>query len=76
VDGTPAPLMRANGMFRAVHLRRGEHVVTFTYRPRLVYVGAALSSAAALVLAAWCVVDAAVRRRRAPSAAAAPAPVP
>src|SRR5262249_6397783 len=29
VDGTAAPLMRANGIFRAVHLTTGSHVVTF-----------------------------------------------
>ena len=34
VDGAPAPLMRANALFRAVHLTPGTHVVTFTYRPR------------------------------------------
>ncbi|HEX6463315.1 MAG TPA: YfhO family protein [Vicinamibacterales bacterium] len=54
VDGAPAPLMRANGLFRAVHLARGVHVVTFTYRPHALYLGAALSAASALVLAiAW-----------------------
>ena len=34
VDGQPAPLMRANGLFRAVHLNPGDHTVTFRYRPR------------------------------------------
>jgi hypothetical protein len=52
VDGAPAPLMRADGLFRAVHIARGTHVVTFTYRPRAFYIGAALSAASALVLAA------------------------
>jgi len=60
VDGAPAPLMRANGLFRAVHLRRGTHVVTFTYRPMMFYLGASLSAAAALALVLWCLVD---RRR-------------
>jgi hypothetical protein len=46
--------MRADGLFRAVHIARGMHVVTFTYRPRPFYIGAALSAASALVLvAAW-----------------------
>jgi uncharacterized membrane protein YfhO len=54
VDGAPAPMMRGDGLFRAVHVARGVHVVTFTYRPRALYVGAALSAASALVLAvAW-----------------------
>lgn len=60
VDGAQAPLMRANGLFRAVHLRRGTHTVTFTYRPAMFYIGASLTAAAALTLVVWCVVD---RRR-------------
>jgi len=56
VDGAGAPvkLMRANGLFRAVHLTRGEHIVTFTYRPSPFYAGAALSAATAVGLAVWC----------------------
>lgn len=65
VDGTAAPLMRGNGLFRAVHLRAGSHLVTFTYRPKTVYVGAGVSAAAALLLALWCVADS--RLRRAPA---------
>jgi hypothetical protein len=61
VDGAPAPLMRANGLFRAVHLRTGTHIVTFTYRPRFLYLGAVLTAVAALTLTIWCVLDA--RRR-------------
>jgi len=52
VDGGPAPLMRGDGLFRAVHVARGTHTVTFTYRPRALYIGAAISALAALVLAA------------------------
>ena len=62
VDGAPAPLMRANGLFRAVHLTRGPHTVTFTYRPRALQIGAAITAATALALIAWCLVD---RRRSA-----------
>ena len=47
----PAPLMRANGLFRAVHIARGTHVVTFTYRPSAFYLGAQISAVTALVLA-------------------------
>ena len=54
VDGAPAPLMRADGLFRAVHLTTGSHVVTFTYRPLRMYLGAAVSGVTALALAAWC----------------------
>lgn len=64
VDGMPAPLMRANGTFRAVHLTRGQHIVTFTYRPRLVYLGGMVSAGAALALVGWCAAEAGVRRRR------------
>jgi hypothetical protein len=49
--------MRANGLYRAVHLRTGTHIVTFTYRPATLFLGAALSGLAALVLAGWWVVD-------------------
>ena len=58
VDGAAAPLMRGDGLFRAVHLARGTHTVTFTYRPRSLYIGAALSALAALVLIAASLVGA------------------
>jgi hypothetical protein len=61
VDGAPAPLMRANGLFRAVHLTRGQHIVSFTYRPRALYIGAAISALTAVALLAACLVE----RRRA-----------
>ena len=61
VDGTPAPLMRANGLFRAVHLTRGTHVVRFTYRPSAFYLGAQISAVTALVLAVAALWE---RRRR------------
>jgi hypothetical protein len=54
VDGARAPLMRANGLFRAVHLTRGEHTVTFTYRPSILYAGAGVTAATAVALALWC----------------------
>lgn len=61
VDGAPAPLMRANALFRAVHLASGTHVVTFTYRPRQLYIGVSISAVALLALTLWCVLE---RRRR------------
>ena len=33
VDGAPAPILRANVMFRAVKLAPGKHVVHFTFHP-------------------------------------------
>jgi hypothetical protein len=56
VDGRPATIVRANGLFRAVRLNPGPHVVEFRYRPRAFLAGAAASAAAlALVLGllAW-----------------------
>jgi len=45
-DGRPATMVRANGLFRAVRLNPGPHVVEFVYRPRAVLAGAAVSAAA------------------------------
>ena len=42
VDGAVAPVLRANGLFRAVRLPEGRHRVVFAYRPRSGRVGAAL----------------------------------
>jgi hypothetical protein len=53
VDGVPAPLMRADGLFRAVHLTSGGHLVTFTFRPRAFYEGAAMTGLTAAGLAVW-----------------------
>lgn len=65
VDGAPAPLMRANAIFRAVHLVPGTHVVTFTYRPSKFYQGALISGITAAALALWCALGTR-RARRAP----------
>lgn len=64
VDGVPAPMMRGNALFRAVHLNPGTHVVTFTYRPSKLYLGASISAVTALLLALWCAFER--RRVRAP----------
>jgi hypothetical protein len=56
VDGHPATVVRANGLFRAVRLNPGPHLVEFLYRPRAFLVGAAVSAAAlamVLGLLAW-----------------------
>ena len=67
VDGAPAPLMRGNALFRAVHLTPGDHLVTFVYRPHYFYEGLAITSLTALALALWSAWG--VRRRtEAPSA--------
>lgn len=56
VDGRPADMVRANGLFRAVRLVAGRHVVEFVYRPRAFLWGAVASAAALVVtlaLLAW-----------------------
>ena len=68
VDGRPAPMMRVNGLFRGVHLTPGEHVVTFTYRPRMFYLGAAISAITALALALVCAMSGRLRHRAVPAA--------
>jgi hypothetical protein len=55
VDGKRGTLLRANGLFRAVHLAPGTHDVRFAYRPLPFYVGLAISSAVGLLLIAGCV---------------------
>jgi hypothetical protein len=65
VDGVSAPLMRANALFRAVHLASGTHGVIFTYRPRQLYIGATITATAAVALAIWCAWGARLHRKRA-----------
>ncbi len=43
VDGAPAPILRANYLFRALRLEAGPHQVTLEYRPWSFWVGLALS---------------------------------
>lgn len=43
VDGVPAPMTRADVIFRAVWLASGSHRVEFVYRPRAFYIGLILS---------------------------------
>ena len=45
IDGERTDLARADVALRAVCVPPGEHIVTFTYRPRLFYAGAAISAA-------------------------------
>ncbi|MEW6126621.1 MAG: YfhO family protein [Acidobacteriota bacterium] len=50
VDGASAPLLRANGLYRAVRFAQGEHTIRFTYRPTPLFYGAAISLLTALLL--------------------------
>jgi len=49
VDGAPADMVRANGLFRGVRLPEGLHTVEFSYRPPSLMWGSAISFAALLV---------------------------
>jgi hypothetical protein len=49
VDGAPAPVERANGIFRRVHVPPGRHTVTFAYRPAAFRIGLYLMLLAAAV---------------------------
>jgi len=51
VDGESAPLLRADGVFRAVRIAAGRHVAAFAYRPRALTNGAAISLLTASMLA-------------------------
>lgn len=52
VDGQPAPLLRANGLFRAVHIAPGRHSVRMHFRPAVFYASAGVSALTALMLCA------------------------
>lgn len=57
VNGAPAPILRANYLFRAVEVPAGESLVTFDYRPASLRLGAAISGLtvfALLAAALWC----------------------
>jgi uncharacterized membrane protein YfhO len=51
VDGIPAPVFAANGLFRAVFVRDGSHLVQFAYRPRSLLLGTALTLVTAALAA-------------------------
>ena len=63
VDGMPAEIGRANGLYRAVRVLPGHHVIRFRYRPRALAVGLTISGMAALTLLTVC-----LRFRRTPRA--------
>jgi hypothetical protein len=56
VDGEPAVIRRANGVFRAVEVEAGTHEVTLEYHPASLRIGAAAAGFALLIvlaLAVW-----------------------
>ncbi|MGE0449543.1 MAG: YfhO family protein [Vicinamibacterales bacterium] len=68
VDGQPATLARANGLFRATRIPPGMHQLEYRYRPRGLAVGATVSFLTAVSLAAISI------RRRSRRSIEAPAP--
>jgi prepilin-type N-terminal cleavage/methylation domain-containing protein len=50
VDGLAAEIVRANGLYRAVALPAGRHVIRFAYRPRDLAAGLIMSGVTALML--------------------------
>jgi uncharacterized membrane protein YfhO len=65
VAGSPAPIYRANYLFRGVPVPAGTSEVVFEYRPRSVRYGIALSLVTLTLLVGYVV----VARRRAPAPA-------
>jgi hypothetical protein len=64
VDGSAAPIYRANHTFRAVAVPAGEHVVTFRYTPAALRAGALISLAVLALLLAVIMATAVAEWRR------------
>lgn len=64
LDGTPAPILRANVLFRGVAVPAGSHVVEFIYRPASFVVGAGLSLATLLLALALLVPQAVFKTQK------------
>ncbi len=62
VDGAPAPVLKADYLFRAVAVPAGMHTVTLAYRPTWFYVGMAAS-----LLGLGAVISLSVKRRSLPA---------
>jgi hypothetical protein len=62
-NGAPAPIVRADWSFRAVHLGPGRHEVTFTYVPIGFHAGLVQSALAALAALFWLGRGISLRRR-------------
>jgi hypothetical protein len=63
VDGSPAELLRADLVYKAVEVPPGRHEVMFEYRPRFLLVGWLVSGISFLVLVALTVVVPRLRKR-------------
>ena len=67
VDGVPSPIVRANGLYRAVALPPGRHVIRFSYRPRDLVAGLIISGMTSVLLVLSFAVSRRSGRRRAPA---------
>lgn len=54
VDGQPAPIVKADGLFRAVWLEAGEHVVVWAFRPKTLSLGLVLTALGGLIFVGLC----------------------
>jgi len=54
VDGKAAPILRANGAFRAVAVPAGSHTVTMAFRPASARYGVLLSALSIAAILAFC----------------------
>ncbi len=52
LDGTSAPILRANLVFRALKVPAGRHRIEMVYRPRALLAGLAVSAMAVVVVLA------------------------
>jgi len=64
VDGKPFPVLRADYAFQAIAVPAGRSTVDLRFRPRSLYIGAALSVLGLLVIAACIGLPGLVRRWR------------
>ncbi|HEU4402106.1 MAG TPA: hypothetical protein VFT43_08370 [Candidatus Polarisedimenticolia bacterium] len=53
IDGTPAPILKADGLYRAVVVAPGRHAVVMDYAPASLRAGLAASLAGFVIAAAW-----------------------
>lgn len=74
VDGAEAPVLVTEGVFRAVRIAPGQHLVRFVYWPRMLVAGLGISAVAFALMLAMIVAGA--RGRATPRSCDAPGPDP